>query len=50
MCQTQVNRKAISTAKQIKNIDSKSARWIANDAIRELSSKKIKERVKNKIG
>ncbi len=29
--------KAIETAEKIKSLDSKSARWIANDAIRELS-------------
>jgi len=43
-----LNEKAIETAKEIQKIDSKSARWIASDAIRELTSKKIKERLKNK--
>jgi len=41
-----LNKKAICTAKEIKNIDSKSAKWIANDAIRELTSDKIQKRVK----
>jgi 3-methyladenine DNA glycosylase AlkD len=41
-----LNKKAIKIAKEIKNIDTKSARWIANDAIRELTSNKIQKRVK----
>ncbi len=44
-----LNKKAINTAKEIKKIDSKSAKWIANDVIRELTSSKIQERIKNKI-
>lgn len=43
-----LNKKAIETAKQIRNIDSKSAKWIANDAIRELTSGKIQKRLKKK--
>jgi len=35
-----LNTKALETAKEIKNINSKSARWIAADAIRELESKR----------
>lgn len=34
-----LNRKAIETAKEIQKMDSKAARWIAADALRELSSK-----------
>src|SRR3989344_608335 len=34
-----LNKKAIEAAEEIKQIDSKSARWIANDAIRELNNK-----------
>ena len=41
-----LNKKAIETAKEIQNIDSKSAKWIANDAIRELTSEKIQKRLK----
>jgi 3-methyladenine DNA glycosylase AlkD len=37
---------AVKTANEIKKIDSKAARWIASDALRELNSEKIKERVK----
>jgi len=44
-----LNKKAIKTAKEIKKIDSKSAKWIANDAIRELTSSKIQEKIKKKI-
>ena len=39
-----LNKKAIKIAEEIKEIDSKSARWIANDAIRELTSEKIQKR------
>ena len=39
-----MNGKAIKTAEEIKKIDSKSARWIANDAIRELKSEKVQKR------
>jgi 3-methyladenine DNA glycosylase AlkD len=44
-----LNIKAIKVAKEIKNIDSKSAKWIANDALRELTSSKIQDRIKKKI-
>jgi len=43
-----LNKKAIKFAKEIKQIDSKSARWIANDAIRELESEKVQLRLKGK--
>jgi 3-methyladenine DNA glycosylase AlkD len=36
-----LNRAAIRTAREIREIDSKSARWIASDALRELKSEKI---------
>ncbi|MEA3296024.1 MAG: DNA alkylation repair protein [Patescibacteria group bacterium] len=41
-----LNKKAILIAKQIQKIDSKSAKWIANDAIRELTSSQIQKRLK----
>ena len=44
----QLNKKAIQIAKEIQDIDSKSARWIASDALRELSSKPIQNRLKHK--
>jgi 3-methyladenine DNA glycosylase AlkD len=43
-----LNRKALKIAEKIKRIDSPSARWIANDAIRELNSEKIKQRLERK--
>ena len=36
---------AVETANEIKKIDSKSAKWIANDALRELKSEKIIKRL-----
>lgn len=44
----QLNEKALKLAKEIQNINSKSAKWIANDAIRELSSENVKKRLKNR--
>ena len=40
-----LNRKAIKIAKQIDKMDSKSAKWIAKDALRELESDKIRNRL-----
>jgi 3-methyladenine DNA glycosylase AlkD len=40
--------RAISSAEKIKNIDSKSAHWIASDALRELKNEKIVLRVNSK--
>lgn len=50
---SKLNNKAIETAEQIlrqaqEKIDSKSAKWIAADAIRELTSTAIKKRLKTK--
>ncbi|MCL2141036.1 MAG: DNA alkylation repair protein [Dehalococcoidia bacterium] len=41
----ELNKRALETAKQIELIDSKTARWIAADAIRELSSESIQKRL-----
>ncbi len=41
-----LNKHAILSAEEIKKIDSKSARWIANDAIKELKSRKIQDMLK----
>ncbi len=41
-----LNKKAIETGERIQAMDSKSARWIASDALRELKSKKVQERLK----
>lgn len=43
-----LNKKAINLAKEIQKINSKSAKWIANDAFKELTSKAIKKRLFNK--
>ena len=43
-----LNKKAIEAAKKILRIDSKTARWIANDAIRELKSEKVLKRFEKK--
>jgi len=43
-----LNKRAIEIAKEIQKINSKSAKWIASDAIRELTSDKIKRRFVNK--
>ncbi len=40
-----LNKKAIQVSEKIGNIDSKSAKWIAKDALRELESEKIQERL-----
>jgi 3-methyladenine DNA glycosylase AlkD len=40
-----LNKSAIMTAKEIQKIDSKSARWIASDAIRELTSEAVKKKL-----
>ncbi len=41
-----LNRKAIRVAKEIRKIDSKPARWIASDALRELEGEAVKRRLK----
>ncbi|HEX3013392.1 MAG TPA: DNA alkylation repair protein [Methanobacterium sp.] len=43
-----LNKRAVEIAGEISNIDSRSAKWIATDAIRELKSEKVQERLKNK--
>jgi 3-methyladenine DNA glycosylase AlkD len=40
-----LNRKAIETAKEIQKMDSRSAKWIASDAIRELTSESVLKRL-----
>jgi 3-methyladenine DNA glycosylase AlkD len=42
---TSLNKKAIVVASEIKKMDSKSAKWIAADALRELESEKVQERI-----
>jgi len=41
-----LNEAAINAAKEIQRLDSKAARWVATDAIRELESESIQKRLK----
>lgn len=41
----ELNTEAIQLAQEIKRVDSNSARWIASDALRELTSEKIQHRL-----
>ena len=41
-----LNTKAIETAKEIQQMDSRGAKWIASDAIRELTGKSVQERLR----
>jgi 3-methyladenine DNA glycosylase AlkD len=41
-----LNRKAIETAREIQQIDSRCAKWIASHALRELTGKAVKERLR----
>ena len=41
-----LNKAAINAAKEIQQLDSKTARWIASDAIRELESEAIQSRLR----
>lgn len=43
-----LNSRAVETAWQIQQMDSRSARWIASDAIRELSSQAVQDRLQAK--
>ena len=43
-----LNKRSVEIAEEIRAIDSRSARWIAADAIKELESEKIQERLKKK--
>lgn len=39
----------IDLSKEMQLINSKSAKWIANDAIKELTSEKVKQRLDRKM-
>lgn len=41
-----LNQAGVRTAQEVRQIDSKAARWIASDAIRELTSEKVRRRLK----
>jgi 3-methyladenine DNA glycosylase AlkD len=40
-----LNRQAVEVARQMQQIDSKAARWIASDALRELTSQEVQGRL-----
>ncbi len=42
---TRLNKKAIKLALKIEKLDTKTSRWIARDALRELRSEKVQERL-----
>jgi len=44
-----LNKQMIKLSKEILKIDSKAAKWIAGDALRELTSEKVKERLNRKM-
>jgi 3-methyladenine DNA glycosylase AlkD len=44
----QYNKVALSTAKEIQKLNSKNARWIASDAIKELTSDAVQQRLRKK--
>lgn len=43
-----LNRTAIETAQEIRRIDSRAARWVAADALRELMSEQVQQRLRAK--
>ncbi len=43
-----LNRKAVATARAMQKIDSRAARWIASDAIRELTGEAVQKRLREK--
>ena len=43
-----LNQKAIEVAKRIQQQDDPGAKWIASDALRELTSKKVQARLKSR--
>jgi 3-methyladenine DNA glycosylase AlkD len=43
-----LNREAIRAAERIRQLDSRSARWIAADALRELKSDAVQARLRRK--
>ncbi len=45
---SQLNQAAIRTAREIQSLPSKSARWIASDALRELTGEATRERLKRR--
>src|SRR4030067_63182 len=46
---SRLNKKAIEIEKEIQKIDSKPAKWIASDALRELTSKAVQKKIKRHL-
>ncbi|MGD2098124.1 MAG: DNA alkylation repair protein [Desulfobacterales bacterium] len=44
-----LNRKAVAVAEDLRRLESGAARWVANDALRELRSEKIQRRLSQKV-
>lgn len=44
----ELNKEAIETARQIKKMDSRSAKWVASDALRELTGEPVQKRLRKK--
>jgi len=44
-----LNARALETAREIQQIDSRPAKWVAADAIRELSSNAVQERLRKQV-
>ncbi|MCJ7744753.1 MAG: DNA alkylation repair protein, partial [Actinobacteria bacterium] len=42
----ELNKQAVKTAKEIQKLDSKSARWIAADALKELAGEAVQARLR----
>lgn len=40
-----LNKKAVETAREIQKLESRSPKWIASDAIRELTSKSVRAKL-----
>ena len=43
-----LNKKAIATAGEIRHMDAKSARWIASNALKELTSEAVRKKIRRK--
>lgn len=46
---SKLNKAAIATAKEIGKMNSKSAKWIASDALRELTSEAVQEKIRRAL-
>jgi 3-methyladenine DNA glycosylase AlkD len=46
---TSLNKKAITVAEEIRQFESKAARWVAGDALRELRSENVRKRLSGRV-